>query len=224
MRGASFGNRLFAAFLLVPGLGLSQAPVQSKTLTVDGFSGQIPVIVVNGRSYVEIESLARLTTSSLAFRANRTILTLPAAAANAGTPETTQSAKSGFSKEFLRAGIEEMTVIREWRAAIVTAIQNNYPVMDDWVARYRSAADSKLALASTALVTESDRNGISLLNNEFTNMQKFSDKYLAMHKSQTYISPDSLDNDPLDQQILDCARGLAALAVGGQFQDVSTCH
>jgi hypothetical protein len=212
-----------AAFLLVPGLGLSQAPVQSKTLTVAGFSGQVPVILVNGKSYVEIESLARLTGSSLTFRANQTILTLPAAAST-GTPETSQSAKSGFSKEFLRADIEEMTVIREWRVAIVNAVRNNYPVTEDWVARYRSAADSKLALASTALATESDRNGISLLNNEFSNMQRLSDKYLAMHTSQTYISPDSLDDDPLDQQILDCARGLAALVVGGQFQDVSTCH
>jgi hypothetical protein len=63
-----------------------------------------------------------------------------------------------------------------------------------------------------------------LFTNEFDNMQKFSDKYLAMHKSQTYIAPDALDNDPLDQQILECARGLAALIVGGQFQDVATCH
>ena len=117
-----------------------------------------------------------------------------------------------------------MTAIREWRVAIVSAIQNNYPVMDEWVARYRSTANSKLALASTALITDSDRNGISLLTNEFGNMQKFSDKYLAMHKSQTYISPDSLDNDPLDQQLLECARGLAVLIAGGQFQDVATCH
>lgn len=224
MRGTSFRNPLLAAFLLVPGPGLSQVPGQSKTLTVDGYSGQIPVIQVNGKSYVEVESLARLTGSSMTFRANQTILTLPASAANTPTRETNQSAKSGFSKEFLRAGIEEMTVIREWRVAIVSAIQNNYPMTDDWAARYRSTADSKLALASTALVTDSDRNGISLLTNEFGNMQKFSDKYLAMHKSQTYVSPDSLDNDPLNQQILECARDLAALIVGGQFQDVPTCH
>ncbi|MGA2040417.1 MAG: hypothetical protein ABSH42_14155 [Bryobacteraceae bacterium] len=223
MRGTSSRNMLLAAFLLAPGLGLSQAPAQSKTLTVAGFSGQVPLILVSGKSYVEIESLARLTGSSLTFRANQTILTLPAAAST-GTPETSQPAKSGFSKEFLRADIEEMTVIREWRVAIVNAVRNNYPVTEDWVARYRSAADTKLALAATALATESDRNGISLLNNEFSNMQKLSDKYLAMHKSQTYTSPDSLDDDPLNQQILDCARGLAALVVGGQFQDVSTCH
>lgn len=224
MRSTSFRNILLATFLLVAGPGLSRMAGQSKTLTVDGYSGQVPVIQVNGKSYVEIESLARLTGSSIAFRASQTILTLPASAANTPTPETNQPAKSGFSKDFLRAGIEEMTVIREWRVALVNAIQNGYPVMDDWVARYRSTANSKLALASTALVTDSDRNGISLLTNEFGNMQKFSDKYLAMHTSRTYIPPDALDNDPLDQQILECARGLAALIVGGQFQDVAACH
>jgi hypothetical protein len=224
MRGTSFRNLSLAALLLVAGPGLSQVPGQSGTLTVEGHSGQAPVIQVNGKSYVEIESLVRLTGSSMTFRGNQTILTLPASAANAPTPETNQPAKSGFSKDFLRAGIEEMTAIREWRVAIVSAIQNNYPVTDDWVARYRTTASSKLALASTALVTDSDRSGVSLFTNEFGNMQKFSDNYLAMHKSQTYISPDSLDNDPLDRQILECARGLAALIVGGQFQDVATCH
>jgi hypothetical protein len=225
MRATSFRNLLLAAFLLVPGPGLSQVVLgQSKMLTVDGYSGQVPVIQVNGRSYVEIESFARLTGSSLTFRANQTILTLPTSGSTTPTPETNQSAKSGFSKEFLRADIEEMTLIREWRAAIVSAIQNNYPMTDDWMASYRSIAGNKLGLASAALVTDSDRNGISLLTNEFGNMQKFSDKYLAMHKSQTYIPPDALDNDPLDQQILECARSLAALSVGVQFQDVSTCH
>ena len=220
MRSTSLRNLLLAAFLLVPGPGLSQVPGQSKTLTVEGYSGQVPVIQVNGRSYVEIESLARLTGSSMTFRANQTILTLP----NTPTPETNQSAKSGFSQEFLRVGIEEMTVIREWRVALVNAIQNGYPVMDDWVARYRSTANSKLALASTALVTDSDRNGISLFTNEFDNMQKFSDKYLAMSKSMTYTSSDSVENDPQGQQILSCARGLESFPAGSQFQDVATCH
>jgi hypothetical protein len=215
---------LLAAFLLASGSGLAQVAGQSKTLTVAGYPGQAPVIQANGKSYVEIESLARITGGSITFRASQTILTLPASAANPPTPETSQPAKSGFSKEFLRAGIEEMTVIREWRVAIVNAIQNNYPVMEDWVARYRSTANAKLALVSTALLTDSDRNGVSLFTGEFGNMQKFSDTYLALHKSQTYVPPDSLDNDPLDRQILDCAHGLAALIVGGQFQDVATCH
>ena len=117
-----------------------------------------------------------------------------------------------------------MTAIREWRIAIVNAVQNNFPVTDDWVAGYRRTADSNLALTSAAIATDSDRNGFSLPSNELSNMQTLGDKYLTMRKSLTYIAPDSLDKDPLDQQILNCARGLSSLAVGGQFQDVPACH
>jgi hypothetical protein len=45
-----------------------------------------------------------------------------------------------------------------------------------------------------------------------------------MSTSMTFISPDSVENDPLGEQVLSCARSLAALPVGGQFQDVAICH
>jgi hypothetical protein len=226
MRETSFRKILpLAALLLAPELGLSQAPPQSGTLTVTGHSGQAPVIQVNGKSYVEIESVARLTNGSLSFQDSQIILTFPGAVANPAPPQTDQPAKvEGFSKDFLKAIIEEMTVIREWRSAIVNSIRNNYPVTEIWVSGYRRTADSKLALASAAAVTDADRNGLPLLSNEFGNMRTFSDKYLAMHESMAYISPDSLDGDQLDQQILNCAHGLASLAASGQFQDVPTCH
>ena len=225
MRDTSFRKiLLLAACLLIPRLALSQVPRQSGTLSVNGYPGQVPVIQVNGRSYVEIESLARLTSSSMSFRAKQIILTLPATATNTAAPETNQPVPSGFSKEFLRAGIEEMTAIREWRIAIVNAVQSNFPVTDDWVAGYRRTADSKLALTSAAMATDSDRSGFALLSNEFSKMQTLSDKYLALRKSLTYIAPDSLDKDPLDQQILSCAHGLSSFAASGQFEDVPTCH
>jgi len=224
MRDKSFRKILSAACLLMPGLAFSQTPKQSGTLSVSGYPGQVPVIQVNGRSYVEIESLARLTSGSMSFRANQIILTFSVPAANTAAPEANQAAQSGFSKDFLRASIEEMTAIREWRIAIVNAVQSSFPVTDDWVAGYRRTADSKLALTSAAIATDSDRNGFTLLSNEFSKMQTLSDKYLAIRKSLTYIAPDSLDKDPLDQQVLSCARGLSSLAAGGQFQDVPACH
>lgn len=210
-------NLLYAAAVLLVS-GFAQAPKQSDTLVVNGYSGQVPVIQVRNGSYVEVAALARLTGGSIKFQANQMILTLPQPAEKAPPPQP------GFSQGFLRAGIEEMTVIREWRIAIIDAIKNNYAVMEEWVAGYRRTADSKLALASAAAVTEADKDGFSLLSNEFNNMQAFSDKYLALHKTLTYTSPESLDNDPLNQQILDCARGLASVAATGQFQDVPACH
>jgi len=225
MRDTSFRKILsLAACLLIPRVALSQVPRQSGTLSVTGHPGQVPVIDINGRSYVEIESLARLTNSSISFRDKQIIVTFSPSEANTKAAETNQPVPSGFSKDFLRAGVEEMTAIREWRIAIVTAVQSNFPVTDDWVAGYRRTAESKLSLASAAVTTDSDRSGFILLSNEFSKMQMLSDKYLALRKSLTYIAPDSLENDPLDQQLLSCARGLASMAGSGQFEDVAVCH
>jgi hypothetical protein len=209
--------------LVIPGLGVSQTVPSKATLTVQGYAGQVPVIQVNGKSYVEIESLARLTSSTLSIHADQITFTLAAAAVNT-TPAPADQPKPAFSRDFLVAEIEEMTVVREWRIAIVNAVQNSYTIAEDSVAGYGMNADSKLALASAAAVTVSDRNVLPLLGSEFKNMQAMSERYLAMRKSLTYISPDSLDGDPLDQQILSCARGLAALAAIGLFEDVPVCH
>ena len=115
-------------------------------------------------------------------------------------------------------------LIEEWRTAIVKAVQNNNPVTEDVLEGYRRSADSKLAVASTTVATDVDRNVLSFLKNEFANAEKLSTRYLAMRKSLTFIAPDSLDNDPLNLQIQNCAQGLASLTASGQFQDVATCH
>jgi hypothetical protein len=214
------------AVLAVPALALSQAVQQSGTLIVSGHSGQAPVLQINGRSYVDIEALARLTNGSLGFKGNQISLTLPASAAGTPTiaPPAIQPASPGFSKDFLKAGIEEMTVIREWRGALVNAVQNGYPVTDEFVAGYRGQAATNLKLASVSASTDSDRNAFQLLSNEFDNMQKLSNKILSARKNMNYISPDALKDDPLDQKILTCALSLASMAASGQFQDDGSCH
>ena len=89
MRHTSFRKILpLAACLLVPRLALSQVPRQSGTLSVNGYPGQVPVIQVNGRSYVEIESLARLTSGSMSFRGKQIILTFPTSAEHIAAPDS----------------------------------------------------------------------------------------------------------------------------------------
>ena len=222
MRAISLRNPILALLLLLPELGLSQVSPQKTTLTVKGYPGSAPVIQVDGKSYVEIESLARLTNGSVSFKANQITLTLATSGAIPAAAQTDQPAK--LSKGLLQAGIEEMAVIGEWRTAVVNAVQNNNPIAEDGLDGYRRNADSKLAVASTTVVTDADRNVLLFIKNEFNNMQKLSAQYLATRKSLTYIAPDSLDNDPLNQQIQDCAQGLASLTASGQFQDVATCH
>lgn len=204
--------------------------VAPPALTVSGYDGQVPVILRNGHAYVEIEGLARITESSLAFHGSRIVLTLPQAAVSpvvitpAPAPASAKEEK-GYSREFLRAAIEEITVIREWRSAIENAVRTNNPVEQSWVSGYRTTADTRLEMASASATTDADRQAISLLQNAKGMMQQLSDRFVSMRSNLTFVSPDSLQNDPLDQKILACAQGVAGQAIpGGMFQDVNACH
>jgi hypothetical protein len=218
---------LVVSLFALPKLALPQAAQQGGTLIVKGHSGHTPVLQINGASYVDIEALARLVNGSLSFQGNQITLTLPGASAastSAAPPSPSETANPGFSKDFLKAGIEEMSLIREWRSAMVNAVKNGYPLSDAFVANYRNQAATSLRLVSVAASTDADRNALPLLNNEFDKMQKLSNKILAARKDMNYISPDALQNDPLDQQILACARSLAAMAAANQFQDDGSCY
>jgi hypothetical protein len=124
----------------------------------------------------------------------------------------------------LKAGIEAMTVIREWRGALVNAVKNGYPVTDEFVAGYQGQASTNLRLANLAVTTDSDRSAVQLLSNELDNMQKLSNKILAERQNLNYLSPDALKDDPLNQKILTCAHSLASMAASDQFQDDGSCH
>src|ERR1700680_643560 len=84
---------------------------QSRILTIEGQSGQAPVIQADGRSCVEIHALAKLTTGSLRFSGTQITWMLHA-------PPASQPESHGLSKAFLNAGIEAMSAIREWRSAL----------------------------------------------------------------------------------------------------------
>ena len=55
-------------------------------------------------------------------------------------------------------------------------------------------------------------------------MQQMSDQFLAMQAKANYISPDSFDNNSLDQKILNCEHALVSMAGTKQFQDDASCH
>ena len=56
-------------------LSFSAIAQQNPTLIVAGQPGQVPILQMNGKSYVDIDALARLTNSSLSFKGNQVILT-----------------------------------------------------------------------------------------------------------------------------------------------------
>ncbi|MGD0681669.1 MAG: hypothetical protein ABR990_06420 [Terracidiphilus sp.] len=213
---------MLTALLMLPANGSSQTPQKANTFRISGHAGEAQILQINGKSYVEIEILARLTQGTLSFKANQTTLTLPPldAEAQASPPH----AKAGFSTAFVQAGIEEMSLIREWRIAIVNAVQNNNPVSEDWVSAHHRLADKNLALASAAASTDDDRSAFPLLTAEFNNMQKLSDLYLAMRKQDTFISPDEFNNNSLEEQIMSCARSFVSMTESHEFHDQASCH
>lgn len=212
-------RRLLAATLLIfSGVGLSLAAQEINSLIFTGHPGSAKVAQIGGRNYVDVEGLAQLTQGSISFNGNQIVMTWPGGAANAPAPT------AGFSKDFVTAGIEEMSEIREWRAALKNAIERSYPLTGDWLTGRRAEAQQALRLASLAVSTTSDKNALPFLTNEFNNMSALSNKYLQMNLVMTYIAPTSLDSDSLNLKITTCAHSLASMATSNQFVDDGSCR
>ena len=165
MRKVSWcGWLILLVLFIVPGLALTQTVQQSRTLIVNGQSGEVKVMAIDGRSYVDLESLAHIANGTQGFSGKQITLTLPVGGTASVAAPPSPPANSGFSKQFLRAGIEEMALIREWRSALVNSIENNYPIQEDWVESYRGRASTSLGLASVAASTDSDRRCLGKAN------------------------------------------------------------
>jgi len=217
---------LVIPLLLFPTLLLLQAAQRNRTLVISGHTGELAVREMDGHAYVEIEALARLANASLTLSGDRMVLTLPESGSEAQPTGTSanQPSVTGFTKEFLRAAIEQMSAVREWRSTLINAIRRGFPVTEDWMNSLSNEAQYHLKFVTVAASSEDDRKALQLLTNEFTNMKKLSDRFVEANKSRIYVAPNTLDNDPLDQKILNCAHSLAQMAANNQFVDEGFCH
>jgi hypothetical protein len=218
--------RLILVLLLLNPILFVQAAHRDRTLVISGNTGELTVREMDGRFYVEIEALARLTNSSLTSSGNRIVLTLPGFSSHAqpATELANQPSATGFTTEFLKAAIEQMSALREWRSTLISAVRRGFPVTGDWMNGLSNEAQDHLKFVSVAASSEDDRKAVQLLTNEFNNMKKLSDRFVEANKSRTYVSPNALDNDPLDQRILNCAHSLSAMTANKQFVDDGYCH
>ena len=225
-----------ALLLIILAVVVSLRAADQRTLIINGESTGVPVIFVGDHPYVGLEALANALNGSVSSSGVMVALSLPASSANrAPSPPTapaapppaaqTQAASSnqGFSKQFLNAGIEQMSTLREWHAALDSAIQNGIPLSAGLLAPYRAQATTNLRLAEVAAVTPSDHSASQLLNKAFQNMTKLADRYVNMRANMTYISPDALQNDGLNQRLIACGRSLRSMAASGQFVDDGSC-
>jgi hypothetical protein len=215
--------------LTLSGIIVAQVKNRSQVLQVNGRSGQATVIEINGRQYVDVQALVRVANGSLGFEGNRLVVTFPPpVSAPAETPASEKPSESGFSRDFMKAAIEAIALMREWASPLASAIQNGYPITEEWVRQYREQAANGLRLASAAASTENDRKGLELLRNEFEAVREWSTRLVNARKSMDTakyaMSEDALRNDPLSQKIINCAHFLAPMLGSGSFQDDPACH
>jgi len=227
-------RRIYSCVLLMLsmcGVSLAQVQQQNRSLVVNGHTGEALMVQISGRNYVDLETLARIANGSLGFHGNQITLTLPAPSVPppATNPEPVQpAAHSGLSQHFMMAGIETIAQMREWATTLAYAIQNGYGVTEGWAAKYREQAANSLRLASAAVSTDSDRDALQLLTNEFDAVREWSDRLVEAKKSMDTakyaMSPDALRNESLSQKIITCAHFLGGMLESGEFNDDSSCH
>jgi hypothetical protein len=218
MRTKSSRNRWTIATLLIfSGLAITLVAQQSSSLAIAGQQGSAKVVQVNGRNYVEVEGLARITGSSISFNGNQIVLNLAGASASGA------NAPDSFSRDFLSAAIEALAQIREWHAALRNAIERGTPVSGDWLTPYHNQTQQAVRLTGVAVTTSADKNAMPFLNNEFDSMSKLTDKYVQIANNRENIRTDALSNDPLEQKVRNCGRVLASIATSNQFVDDGSC-
>jgi hypothetical protein len=214
---------LVAILLLLPLLVL--VAQETSSLLIEGPQGQTRVIQVQGKNYVEVDELARITGGSLRFVGNQIILSLPGSRDTSSQPmQSAPAPPVGLSRPFLGAGIETMREILEWHAALKTAIERGYPLSDEWFGNFRRQIQSSLKHAEALAITDTDQKALPLLVNEFNNMGALTDRYLKITVSRDYIAPDSLSSDPLEQKLLTCWHSLESMASSNQFVDDGSCQ
>lgn len=203
---------------------------QHRALVINGHTAKTGVMVIQGKTYVDLDTLARLTHGSVSYQGNDVVLTLPQ---SAGTPVPQEAIQyeppsPALSREFMKAGIEEINLLREWASPVANAIRNGYPIAENWVSTYQSNATNGLHLASVAASTPADRDAYQLLAKEFETVNEWSNKLVEARKSMNAAhyatSPSALEADPLSQQIINCAHFLASMLASGSYQDDPSCH
>jgi hypothetical protein len=216
--------------LLVSTVTSAQVGEEFRNLVINDLSGKVVVMEVGGKMYVDLKGLVQIGHGSVEYRGNQIVVSLSCSSMDTPTKTTEeeQSTSLRLSREFTKAGIEEISLLREWASSLANSLQNGYPISENWVAGYRAKAHTGVGIVSAAVSTEGDRSAAELLNHEFETVQEWSNQLMEARKSMDTakyaISPDTLRNDPLSQKIVTCGRFLGQMLASGSFQDDSSCH
>jgi hypothetical protein len=195
-----------------------------KALVVNGKNVSAAVVQINGRSYVDINSLAQAINGSVTFQQDKILLTIPSSeAAGVPPPQITDR----ISKDFASAGISALADIRAWKDVVVAVMEFGVLLNGPWYQDHHDSADASLKLAAVAVSTTSDQSAFQLLQNEFTNVEQWGGNLVAnrqaLNATKT-MAPNAIRDDPAMAKINDCVKALNPMLASGVYRDVPSCH
>ena len=211
----------FFGILLSVGGILSAQSNTDKTLLVNGKDAGT-LLQMNGHSYVDIETLAKLTNGSITFAPNQVVLTISPSNSAATSPQS----KEGLSAGFTSAAIAALAEMREWKGAVGTMVTFGLAVSGAWAQTYRDRAETSLAQASVAASTDSDRDALQLLNNQHNTLSKWAGEVAADRQALNgtmTTNPYALQNDPVLIKFSKCDAFLGNMLVSRVFADNASC-
>src|ERR1700693_5975395 len=164
-----------AAALTLSGILFAQSTA-NKTLVVNGKTASAGVRQINGRLYVDLESLAQATNAVFTVEPRRVLLTIPPADAGAVATDDSAQNSQRLSRDFSSAAISALAAMREWRVAVRAMILYGLAVSDTWVQAYHQQTLDALRQAGIGASTEADKNAFQLLSNEADMMTAWANK------------------------------------------------
>ena len=200
---------------------LAQGP-SDKKLLVNGKNTGVTVLQADGRLYVDVETLARITRGTVSVEPTQVVLTIPRASADVPSLQTTDQ----LSKEFVDASIVALAEMKEWKGALATMITYGFSVDGLWAQTYREQAETSLSQAAVEASTNADRSALQLLSNEFAHLSQWESDVLADRKalnSAKTLDPNALQEDPELAKISSCGRFLNKMLVSRTFADNPSC-
>jgi hypothetical protein len=225
---SSFRFVLYLVLLLALSGMLFAQSTANKILVVNGKTAGVGVRQINGRLYIDLETLAQATNAVFTVESRRVVLTIPTPS-DAGAVPSDDSAQNSqkLSRDFSSAAISALAAMREWRVAVRAMILYGLAVSDTWVQAYHQQSLDALRQAGVAASTEADKNALQLLSNEADMMTAWANQVETARQQLNgakTVDPNALQNDTQLAKIQSCSQFLNSMVLSGSFNDDPRCH
>jgi hypothetical protein len=221
--------RFALAFLILVGVAVTQASHKTRPLVINGHRGEVIVYQIDGKSFVDLESLVRLTNGSISFHEEQIMLTLPAASESTTLlADNHHAANLSLSSEFMREAVQTLASLKDWTDKLAYAATRGVPGDGSRLVVLHDRAAESIRLARVASSSNADHSAFLLLTNEFDIVSNWNDKLIRERKSMDTgkysMSENALNADEHYQKIVNCGKFLGTMIPSGQFQDDYACH